>query len=194
MKQEKIGAAFEQIEEGIAAINTDKDWLQFLSFQSRFYNYSVGNTMLIYQQNPQASFVKGYRAWNELGRYVKKGSKGVAILAPCVRKVKDADDVADRAECKSDTAEKDKKVVAGFRIAYVYDIADTDGSDEFLPVLVKGMSGNSDRERIIYEKLRDIVSQEHLVLEVTGMASKGAYNIETGFISIITWTTIICSG
>ncbi len=184
MKQEKIGAAFEQIEEGIAAINMDKDWLQFLGFQSKFYNYSVGNTMLIYQQNPQASFVKGYRAWNELGRYVKKGSKGIAILAPCVRKVKAEDDVADRAECKSDTAEKNKKVVAGFRIAYVYDIADTDGSDEFLPVLVKGMSGNSDMERTIYEKLRDIVSQEHLVLEVTGTASKGAYNIETGFISI----------
>lgn len=181
MKQEKIKAAFEQIEKGIAAIDTDKDWLQFLTFQSRFYSYSVGNTMLIYRQNPDASFVKGYRAWNELGRYVKKGSKGIAILAPCVRKTKAENDVADREDCKSDS---DKKVVTGFRIAYVYDIADTDGSDEFLPVLVKGMAGNSDRERDIYEKLRDIVSQEHLVLEVTGMASKGSYNLETGFISI----------
>ncbi|WP_455533012.1 ArdC-like ssDNA-binding domain-containing protein [Roseburia inulinivorans] len=186
MKQEKIKAAFEQIEEGIAAIDTDKDWLQFLTFQSRFYNYSVGNTMLIYQQNPQASFVKGYRAWNDLARYVKKGSKGIAILAPCVRKAKSEDDVVDRLNCKNDADEKDKKVVTGFRIAYVYDIADTDGSDEFLPVLVKGVSGNSDRERDIYEKLRDIVSQEHLVLEVTGTASKGAYNIETGIISINT--------
>lgn len=184
MKQEKIKAAFEQIEKGIAAIDTDKDWLQFLAFQSKFYNYSVGNTMLIYRQNPDASFVKGYRAWNELGRYVKKGSKGIAILAPCVRKTKAENDVADREDCKSDTAEKDKKTIAGFRIAYVYDIADTAGSDEFLPVLVKGMSGNSDRERTIYEKLRDVISQEHLVLEVTGMASKGAYNLETGFISI----------
>lgn len=186
MKQEKIKAAFEQIEKGIAAIDTDTDWLQFLAFQSKFYNYSVGNTMLIYRQNPDASFVKGYRAWNDLARYVKKGSKGIAILAPCVRKAKDDDKLADRTVCKRDTDEKDKKVVAGFRIAYVYDIADTAGSDEFLPVLVKGMAGNSDRERDIYEKLRDIVSQEHLVLEVTGMASKGAYNIETGIISINT--------
>lgn len=186
MKQEKIKAALEQIEEGIAAIDTDTDWLQFLAFQSKFYNYSVGNTMLIYRQNPNASFVKGYRAWNELGRYVKKGSKGIAILAPCVRKAKDEDDLADRAVCKSDAAEKDKKTIAGFRIAYVYDIADTAGSDEFLPVLVKGLVRNSDRERDIYEKLRDVISQEHLVLEVTGMASKGAYNIETGIISINT--------
>ena len=184
MNQEKIKAAFEQIEEGIAAIDTDTDWLQFLAFQSKFYNYSVGNTMHIYRQNPNASFVKGYRAWNELGRYVKKGSKGIAILAPCVRKAKDEDDLADRAVCKSDADKNDKKVIAGFRIAYVYDIADTDGSDEFLPVLVKGMSGNSDRERTIYEKLRDVISQEHLVLEVTGTVPKGSYNVETGFISI----------
>lgn len=184
MKQEKIKAALEQIEEGLAAINTDKDWLQFLGFQSRFYSYSIGNTMLIYKQNPDASFVKGYRAWNDLGRYVKKGSKGIAILAPCVRKAKDDDKLADRTVCKRDTDEKDKKTIAGFRIAYVYDIADTDGSDEFLPVLVKGLAGNSDRERTIYEKLRDVISQEHLVLEVTGTTSKGAYNLETGFISI----------
>lgn len=183
-KQEKIKAALEQIEEGLAAIDTDKDWLQFLTFQSRFYSYSIGNTMLIYRQNPQASFVKGYRAWNDLARYVKKGSKGIAILAPCVRKAKAEDDIVDRLNCKNDADEKDKKVVAGFRIAYVYDIADTAGSDEFLPVLVKGMAGNSDRERDIYEKLRDVISQEHLVLEVIGMASKGAYNLETGFISI----------
>lgn len=186
MNQEKIKAAFEQIEKGIAAINTDNDWLQFLAFQSKFYNYSVGNTMLIYRQNPNASFVKGYRAWNELGRYVKKGSKGIAILAPCVRKAKEEDDVADRADCKSDTAEKDKKTIAGFRIAYVYDIADTDGSDEFLPVLVKGLAGNSDRERTIYERLRDIISQEHLVKEVTGTASKGSYNLASGIININT--------
>ncbi len=186
MKQEKIKAAFEQIEEGIAAINTDKDWLQFLGFQSRFYSYSIGNTMLIYRQNPDASFVKGYRAWNDLGRYVKKGSKGIAILAPCVCKAKAEDDVADRADFKNDADKNDKKVIAGFRIAYVYDIADTAGSDEFLPVLVKGISGNSDRERVIYEKLRDVISQEYLVLEVSGMASKGAYNIETGIISINT--------
>lgn len=186
MKQEKIKAALEQIEKGIAAIDTDKDWLQFLTFQSRFYSYSIGNTMLIYKQNPDASFVKGYRAWNDLGRYVKKGSKGIAILAPCVRKAKDDDKLADRTVCKRDTEEKDKKVVAGFRIAYVYDIADTAGSDEFLPVLVKGLAGNSDRERVIYEKLRDIISQEHLVLEVTGTVPKGSYNIETGIISINT--------
>ena len=85
--QEKIKAALNRIEDSLQAINTDKDWLQFLCFQAQFYNYSFGNAMLIFSQNPNATYVKGYKAWNQLGRYVKKGSKGLAILAPCIRKV-----------------------------------------------------------------------------------------------------------
>ena len=84
--QDKIKAALKRIDDSLATINTDKDWLQYLSFQSLFYNYSFGNTILIYSQNPNATYVKGYKAWNQLGRYVKKGSKGLAILAPCFKK------------------------------------------------------------------------------------------------------------
>lgn len=84
--QEKIQAALDRIDNAIENINTDADWLAFLSFSSKFYNYSARNTLLIYAQNPQASYVKGYKAWNQLGRYVKKGAKGLAILAPCVKK------------------------------------------------------------------------------------------------------------
>lgn len=185
-RQEKVKDALKQIDEGIAAISSNEDWMKFLAFQSRFYRYSFGNTMLIYMQKPDASFVKGYRAWNQLARYVKKGSKGIAILAPCVRKVKDTESVADRTDCKDTADRQAKKVIAGFRIAYVYDIADTDGSDEFLPVLVKGISGNGDREKELYEKLRDAIGAEHPVLEVKDTASKGSYNKETGVISINT--------
>ena len=85
--QEKIKTALNRIEDSLQAINTDKDWINFLCFQAQFYNYSFGNAMLIFSQNPNATYVKGYKAWNQLGRYVKKGSKGLAILAPCIRKV-----------------------------------------------------------------------------------------------------------
>lgn len=39
--QEKIQAALDRIEEGLATINTDEDWLKYLVFQSQFYNYSL---------------------------------------------------------------------------------------------------------------------------------------------------------
>ena len=80
--QEKIQAALDRIEEGLATINTDEDWLKYLVFQSQFYNYSFRNTMLIYIQNPEASYVKGFKAWNQLGRYVKKGAGDPSPLLP----------------------------------------------------------------------------------------------------------------
>lgn len=184
-KQEKMQAALNRIEEGLATINTDEDWLNYLSFQSKFYNYSFRNAMLIYAQNPEASYVKGYRAWNELGRYVKKGAKGLAILAPCFKKVEDFKEPENKSEYQDSEGEKvTKKVISGFRITYVFDIADMDGSDEYLPVLVKGLAGNSEQEKEIYEKLKAFISTEHPVQEVTGTASKGSFNLETGIISV----------
>lgn len=182
--QEKIQAALDYIENGLAAINTDEDWLSFLAFQSLFYNYSFRNTMLIYLQNPEASYVKGFKAWNQLGRYVKKGAKGLAILAPCYRKVEDFKEPENKSEYQDSEGEKViKRVISGFKVTYVFDIADTDGSDD-LPVLVKGLAGNSEQEQAIYEKLKAFISTEHPVQEVTGTASKGSYNLATGIISV----------
>ena len=183
--QEKIKAALNRIEDCLATINTDEDWLKFLSFQAQFYNYSFGNAMLIFSQNPNATYVKGYKAWNQLGRYVKKGSKGLAILAPCIRKVEVFKEPENKNLYHDEEAEKEiKKVVSGFRIAYVYDIADTDGDDSMLPVLVTGLAGNGEQEKKIYERLLNVISKEHCVQEVSGTASKGSFNLETEVISI----------
>ena len=183
--QEKIKAALNRIEDCLATINTDEDWLNFLCFQAQFYNYSFGNAMLIFSQNPNATYVKGYKAWNKLGRYVKKGSKGLAILAPCIRKVEVFKEPENKNLYHDEEAEKEiRKVVSGFRIAYVYDIADTDGDDSMLPVLVTGLAGNGEQEREIYERLLGVISKEHCVQEVSGTASKGSFNLETKVISI----------
>lgn len=183
--QEKIQAALDRIEQGLDTINTDEDWLKYLVFQSQFYNYSFRNTMLIYIQNPEASYVKGYKAWNKLGRHVKKGAKGLAILAPCFKKVEDFKEPENKSEYQDSEGEKvTKKVISGFKVTHVFDIADTDGSDEYLPVLVKGLAGNSEQEKEIYEKLKAFISTEHPVQEVTGTASKGSYNLKTGVICV----------
>ena len=182
---DKIKAALERIEQGLATINTDEDWISFLRFQSLFYQYSFGNTIMIFLQNPEATYVMGYKAWNKLGRYVRKGSKGLAILAPCIKKVEVFKEPENKSDYHDQEGEKEtKKVLSGFRIAYVYDIADTDGSDEMLPVLVKGLSGNSESEREIFIRLMKVISKEFVVQEITGTASKGSYNLETGIITV----------
>ncbi len=86
-------------------------------------------------------------------------------------------------------AEKVKKtILSGFRIVYVYDISSTDGSTEFLPMLLKGLSGDGEEEKALYERLKTVISQEYTVKEVIGIAAngsaKGSYNRSTGIISI----------
>ena len=83
------------------------------------YRYSLHNVLLIALQKPNASYVAGFRTWNQLGRFVKKGEKGIMILAPIVRH---------KAE-NSDDDEKESSRIAGFREAYVFDVSQTHGQD-----------------------------------------------------------------
>ncbi len=183
--QDKIKAALQKIDDSLAAISSDEDWLKFLHFQSQFYTYSFGNAMLIFAQNPNATYVCGYRAWNDLGRYVRRGAKGLAILAPCIRKEEVFKEPENKAEYHDEEGEKEiRKVIKGFRIVYVYDLADTEGDDSKLPVLVTGLAGNSDEEKHIYERLYAYISSKLAVQEVYGTASKGSYNLETKLISV----------
>jgi hypothetical protein len=57
---------------------------QYLRAMGKFHTYSFGNIMLIAQQKPSASNVAGVRTWNSLGRFVRRGEKGILILAPMV--------------------------------------------------------------------------------------------------------------
>ena len=182
---DKIKAALEEIAKGLATINTNEDWIHFLSFQAQFYNYSFGNAMLIYIQRPDATYVKGYKAWNQIGRHVVKGAKGIGILCPCIRKIEVIKEPLDTNVYNDKEAEKEiKKVISGFRMGYVYDLSDTAGDDSQLPVLVTGLLSSTDEEKALYESLISYVSKEYCVQECDCGSSKGSYNLETHVISI----------
>jgi hypothetical protein len=83
---------------------------------AQFHHYSIHNIFLIARQRPDATRVAGFHAWRKLGRFVRKGEKGIAILAPIVRRQ------------EADAADSECKTVAGFRAAYVFDVAQTDGA------------------------------------------------------------------
>jgi hypothetical protein len=85
-----------------------------LKTMARFHRYSFHNVCLIASQRPDATRVAGFHTWRSLGRFVRKGEKGIVILAPIVGRRSDAD-------------EEDSKRVIGFRAAYVFDVAQTDG-------------------------------------------------------------------
>jgi hypothetical protein len=92
----------------------------YLKAIGRFHRYSLLNVLLIASQKPNASYVAGFRTWNELGRFVKKGEKGIMILAPIIRR-----------KAQNDDEERDEnfRPIAGFRAAFVFDISQTMGTN-----------------------------------------------------------------
>ena len=180
--REKIREALDRIKAGLESIDTDEGWLEFLRFQSSFYNYSFRNTMLIFAQRPGATYVRGYRAWNEMGRHVRRGSRGIKILCPCIYRKKTGDVKPDTA----DGIETDEtSVLTGFRIGNVFDISDTEGDDASLPVLVRGMSGGGYEEARLYEKIKTHVEKEYPVREESAQSAvKGTYHIERKEITV----------
>ena len=102
---------------------------------SRFHRYSVNNTMLIFQQRPDATLVAGFRKWqNQFGRHVKKGEHGITIIAPTPYKKKieaqklDPDTKAPVLDENGQAVMEEKEVVIPlFRPVKVFDVAQTDG-------------------------------------------------------------------
>lgn len=125
--QERATAAFEELalalEQGDSA-----QFLKYLEFQCRFHRYSFGNCLLIMFQRPDATQVAGFHRWRELGRFVKKGEQGIAILAPLVSRVKPSADDADAEKSEESTDPKPtRKVLKGFKVVHVFDVSQTDG-------------------------------------------------------------------
>jgi hypothetical protein len=85
-----------------------------LRTMARFHRYSLHNVCLISSQCPTATRVAGFQTWRALNRFVRRGEKGIVILAPIIRR-------------RADGADEDSKHIAGFRAAYVFDVAQTDG-------------------------------------------------------------------
>jgi antirestriction protein ArdC len=108
----------EQLQQGTSTLLTSEGWQQWLQTRSRFHRYSLRNTLLIAFQCPHATRVAGFRKWLELGRSVRKGEKGIRILAP-VRYRRNSEQ--DESERERDTEQRP----VGFRLATVFDVSQT---------------------------------------------------------------------
>ena len=127
MNSENIKKVTNQaIEKLIAALNEGRSetLTQYLAAIGRFHRYSLRNVMLIASQKPTATYVAGFHSWHKLGRFVKKGEKGIMICCcPLVRR---------KTESKEQNETDQSSTAVGFRAAYVFDISQTDGQE--LPV------------------------------------------------------------
>ena len=148
--QANVDLLIQQLEAGHSEALT-----AYLTAMGRFHNYSLGNILEIARQKPEATRVAGMYAWNQLGRRVKKGEKGIRILAPMIgtRKKKDTEKTADPTVTH-------KPVLVGFRSAYVFDVSQTDGAE--LPQFSSNVTGTVGEYR---ERLVECIAAQGIALE-----------------------------
>jgi len=149
--EKKIDLVMKQLKAGVEGIQDSYQFRMFLTTMSKFHDYSIGNQILIMLQKPEAVRVAGFYTWKDLGRWVKKGEKGIAIMAPVMPP-------RSKATCPGCGAEVSRKVrycpecghgleqasaidfeqPRYFRVVYVFDVNQTEGENlpEFeVPVL-----------------------------------------------------------
>ena len=128
--QELISASVQVLIEALEAGHSEM-LTQYLKAMARFHHYSFGNILLIAAQKRDASNVAGMYAWNQLGRRVKRGEKGIMILAPMVGKKRKTDAHSENALSDAKTTESDKSNWSpiGFRPVYVWDVSQTEGKE-----------------------------------------------------------------
>jgi hypothetical protein len=140
--KQAVDYLIEQLEAGKSETLT-----AYLAAMARFHKYSFGNILAIARQKPTASHVAGIRTWNELGRFVKRGQKGIQILAPIVGHRRRRDEAEPDKDASQ--AAKPAPMLIGFRAVYVFDINQTEGAE--LPEFNHTISGEvgAQRDRLI---------------------------------------------
>lgn len=78
----KLDTLYELLEKSCHdIIQSEESWLSFLKTSGYLYNFNFTNQLLIYQQRPDAKACTDFETWNNrMNRWIKKGSKGIALI------------------------------------------------------------------------------------------------------------------
>ena len=143
MTTDKARELAQQIETSVNALAAETDAARrsdifrgWLNAMAQFHNYSWNNQLLISMQCPTATRVAGFHTWRKMNRFVRKGEKGITILAPCIYKSKKREEPQ---ESEIEDQTHTVGTLRGFRAATVFDVAATDGEPvPSLPWKVQG--------------------------------------------------------
>ena len=156
---ERVAELTERLENGVKELYASDNYAQYITAMAKFHHYSFGNALLILFQCPQATNVAGYNTWKQLGRQVKRGEKGIMILAPCNFRAslerEKIDPLTGQALLGPDgkpLTEKVKIAPNRFKIAHVFDLSQTEGRE--LPQIgVSELTGDVADYTGIYNRL-----------------------------------------
>ena len=125
----------DKLEKGVVDIFQSEKYKQFLDTMAKFPRYSVNNSILIMMQKPDAQLCQSYTGWKQMGRYVKKGEKGISILAPAPYKIeREQTKLDDNGKPVFDAdgepvKEKVEVTIRAFKVVKTFDLSQTDGKE-----------------------------------------------------------------
>lgn len=139
--ESKLDTIMKALEEGVEKVFTSEQYQMYLQTMAKFHNYSFNNTLLIAMQRPDATLLAGYQTWQKkFHRHVKRGEKGIKIIAPVPvkekRQVEKIDEETQEIVIGIDgqpETETVERILPRFRVTTVFDVSQTEG--EPLPTL-----------------------------------------------------------
>ncbi len=181
-REEQLKEITERLEQGVKDLFTSEKYTEYLKTMSQFHNYSFNNTLLIAMQKPESTLVAGYGTWSKkFHRQVKRGEKGIKIIAPVPIREKEEVEKFDpetnepvlRPDGQPETEEVEH-IIPRFRVATVFDISQTYGDP--LPELdAPELMGSVENFDIFMEAIRMVSPAPMHYAEIEG-DSKGYYS------------------
>lgn len=187
--RERIKEITAGIEQGIKELFESEKYKKYLATMSRFPSYSLNNTLLIHMQMPDATLVAGYGRWQkQFERHVKKGERGITIIAPTPYRKKIEEQKLDP-ETKAPLLDKDGKVITEekeinismYKPVKVFDVSQTEGKP--LPQLASDLTGDVRQFDAFMEALRR-ASPVPIRFEKMDEKMDGYFNYESQSIAI----------
>ncbi|MDO5425153.1 MAG: DUF3849 domain-containing protein [Eubacteriales bacterium] len=162
-REQQMKEITERLEQGVKELFTSEMYTEYLKTMSQFHNYSFNNTLLIAMQKPDATLVAGYQAWQKkFKRQVKKGEKGIQIIAPAPIREKEEiekfDPETNEPILRPDGQPETEEVVhtiPRFRVATVFDVSQTYG-EPLAELETPELMGSVENYEIFMQALREI--------------------------------------
>jgi hypothetical protein len=145
----KITQHIEELAQATDAARVSQEMLCYLDTYAKFYQYSAFNVWLIMMARPDASFVAGFKKWQTLGRFVRRGEHCIPILTPIFVKVTNEKGV-------------EEQRLAGFKTVFVFDVSQTDGKPLNEPPNWKSPEKNAE----LQERLIRFASSKGIVIQI----------------------------
>lgn len=115
-----------KLEEQLTQFANQDDFKRYLHFMASMRQYSIDNQILVFMQDPKATYVAGFQAWKKHQRFVQKGEKGIQIRAPIFEQRPVLDPVTNQ-PIYEDGKPKMDNVLVRYKWVTVFDIAQTEG-------------------------------------------------------------------